>query len=89
MRLLLLSVALLTTNAFAADCLTKKFDTRLVADACADGGQKAAREAMKKFQRAARERDADLDCKSCHQSLSPHYRLKDDALERFRTLGGG
>ncbi len=43
---------------------------------------------MKKFQRAARERDADLDCKSCHQSLSPHYRLKDDALERFRTLGG-
>ena len=72
----------------AGACRRTKFDTRLVADACADGGQAAAKAAMKKWVRGAKKQEAKLECKSCHQKLAPEYPLKDDGLEHFQRLGG-
>ena len=72
----------------AAPCKRTTFDTVMVKDACAQGGQKAAKDAMKKFLREAKKKDADLDCGSCHSKLSPNYPLKPDGLKAFKDLGG-
>jgi hypothetical protein len=69
-------------------CRRKIFKTKLVGDACAEGGQAAAKAAMKKFTREAKKQESELDCKSCHEKLAPSYSLKDDALEHFERLGG-
>jgi hypothetical protein len=69
-------------------CRRTEFDTKLVADACASGGQAAAKAAMKKWVRTAKKQESKLECKSCHEKLSPDYPLKDDALEHFKRLGG-
>ena len=65
-----------------------KFDTSLVKKACAKGGQKAAKDAMKKFLKTAKTKQADITCNTCHTKLAPNYELKADGLQRFKTLGG-
>jgi len=70
------------------DCNRKEFKTELVKDACAKGGQSAAKKAMKKFVKAAKKQDSDVNCKSCHKNLTPKYETKKDALELFKKFGG-
>ena len=77
-----------TVNAEDTACVQKKFDTALAKDACAKGGQKAAKDAMKAFMKDAKKSEADITCNSCHTKLAPNYELKKDALEHFKKLGG-
>ena len=85
---LVLPALVLSFTAYAVDCRATRFETKLVREACASGGQKEAREAMKKFQRRAREIRDDLECRTCHRALAPDFPLEKDALKRFRDLGG-
>ena len=65
-------------------CVRKEFKTELVRDACKAGGQKAAKDAMKKFNK-----DNNIkSCNQCHAKLAPNYENKDDAVEQFAKLGG-
>lgn len=65
-------------------CVTKEFKTTLLKDACAKGGQPAAKEAMKKFMKEAKLKS----CNACHQKLAPKYELKKDGFDQFKKLGG-
>lgn len=69
-------------------CRRTSFDTTLVADACAAGGQAEAKKAMKAFVKNAKKQEPTLECKSCHTKLAPDYPLKDDGLESYQRLGG-
>lgn len=86
-----LSLQLQEASAWGKDCARTKFKTKMVETACKDGGQKAAKKAMKTFLKAAKKAtDPDLNCKSCHTSLSSSkgFPLKTDALKLFKKLGG-
>ena len=65
-------------------CVHTEFKTELVKQACAKGGQKEAKEVMKKFMK-----DNNIkSCNDCHTKLAPKYENKPDALEKFQKLGG-
>ena len=65
-------------------CVHTEFKTELVKQACTKGGQKEAKEAMKKFAK-----DNNIkSCNQCHAKLAPKYELKDDAFAQFQKLGG-
>src|SRR5512139_587885 len=68
----------------AAPCVRTDFKTELVKQACTKGGQKEAKEAMKKFAKDNKIKS----CNQCHVKLAPKYELKDDALTQFQKLGG-
>ena len=76
------------SSAADAPCKRTTFETKLVKDACAKGGQKAAKDAMKTFVKEGKKKKSDLECKTCHQSLGPDYKLKPDGLKEFKALGG-
>jgi cytochrome c553 len=80
-----LSIASLTASADAsAPCVRKDFKTDLVKQACTSGGQQAAKDAMKKWNK-----DHNItSCNKCHSKLAPTYELKDDGLDQFTKLGG-
>jgi hypothetical protein len=65
-------------------CVTKDFKTELAKDACAKGGQPAAKDAMKKFMKSAKIKS----CNACHTKLAPKYELKKDGFEQFQKAGG-
>lgn len=65
-------------------CVTKDFQTALVKEACMKGGQKAAKDAMKKWNKSKKIKS----CNQCHTKLAPKYPLKKDGLEQFKKLGG-
>ncbi len=70
-------------------CKRTKFDTELVKKACAEGGQPAAKAAMKAFVKKAKSApggDPDLTCDSCHDDLAPDYPLSKGALDKFKKL---
>jgi hypothetical protein len=68
-------------------CVRTEFKTDLVKKACADGGQKKAKRAMKTFTKAAKKASGEkVTCKSCHTKLGPGYPLKDDGLTRYEAL---
>lgn len=72
-------------TADAADaCQHTDFKTEMVRDACKAGGQKAAKDAMKKFNKEHNIKS----CNQCHTKLAPSYELKDDAYDQFAKLGG-
>lgn len=75
-------------TAGGAGCKHAKLETTLVKEACKTGGQKAAKDAMKKWMKTAKKQQADLDCGTCHAKLAPAYELKADGLKRFKDLGG-
>jgi hypothetical protein len=75
-------------TAAGGDCKHPKLETTLVKTACAAGGQKAAKDAMKKWMKTAKKTQADLDCGSCHAKLAPAYPLKPDGMKQFKALGG-
>jgi len=65
-------------------CVRTDYKTEMVRDACKAGGQKAAKDAMKKFNK-----DNNIkSCNQCHSKLAPSYDLKPDGLEQFTKLGG-
>ncbi len=73
------------TDALAVNpCVTKEFKTELARDACAKGGQPAAKDAMKAFMKQAKLKS----CNACHSKLAPNYDLKADGLDQFKKLGG-
>lgn len=65
-------------------CVTKDFKTQAVKDACAKGGQPAAKDMMKKFMKDAKLKS----CNACHSKLAPKYELKKDGLDQYKKLGG-
>jgi hypothetical protein len=68
----------------ASPCVRKDFKTDLVKQACSSGGQAAAKDAMKKWNK-----DHNItSCNKCHAKLAPSYELKDDGLEQYQKLGG-
>lgn len=69
-------------------CVRTEFKTELIEQACEEGGQVAAKKAMKSFLRKAKKQDSSINCQSCHTRLKPDYELAPDALERFKELGG-
>jgi hypothetical protein len=80
-----LSIASLSASADPpAPCVRKDFKTDLVKQACSTGGQPAAKDAMKKWNK-----DHNItSCNKCHSKLAPTYDLKDDGLDQFQKLGG-
>ena len=71
-------------DAAAGPCKRTDFKTELVKQACAKGGQKEAKEAMKAFAKDNKIKS----CNQCHAKLAPNSELKDDALAQFQKLGG-
>jgi hypothetical protein len=77
--------AMSSSDAVAEDaCQHKDFKTEMVKSACTNGGQKAAKDAMKKFMKDAKIKS----CNQCHSKLAPTYELKPDALDQFKKAGG-
>lgn len=74
------------SSATAADdsCKHNEFKTELVKQACTNGGQKAAKDAMKKFMKDAKIKS----CNQCHSKLAPSYDLKADGLDQYKKAGG-
>jgi hypothetical protein len=73
----------------AGECKRTTFTTKMVKDACASGGQKAAKDAMKAYLKTAKTKDKAIkDCASCHTKVGGDYPLKKDALELFVSGGG-
>ena len=69
----------------AADsCQHKELKTKMVSEACAKGGQKAAKDAMKVWMKEKKVKS----CNQCHTKLAPSYELKKDGFEQFQKLGG-
>lgn len=68
----------------APACVTKEFKTKMVKAACAKGGQKAAKEAMKAWNKEKKIKS----CNQCHSKLAPNYELKKDGVDQFAKLGG-
>jgi hypothetical protein len=81
-----LGIASLTASDAQAvtPCVTKEFKTQLAKDACAKGGQPAAKDAMKKFMKDAKIKT----CNACHSKLAPKYELKKDGVDQFKKAGG-
>jgi hypothetical protein len=80
-----ITIASFTASADApAPCVRTDFKTDLVKQACASGGQPAAKDAMKKWNK-----DHNItSCNKCHSKLAPTYELKSDGLDQFQKLGG-
>ena len=82
-----IAFAMTPTATAGKGCSRTTFETELIANACKTD-QAAAKAAMKDFLKTAKKQDKSLTCKSCHDKLAPDYVLKDDALQRFKNLGG-
>lgn len=76
-------------DAKAAPCKRTKFETVAVKDACARGGQKAAKEDMKKFLKTAKAKNpAIAGCPTCHSKVAGDYPLKANGLQLYKDAGG-
>ena len=71
-------------DAADAPCVSKELKTELVKQACAKGGQKAAKDAMKAWNKEKKIKS----CNQCHTKLAPNYERKADAHDQFKKLGG-
>jgi NAD-dependent SIR2 family protein deacetylase len=81
----LLVIGLRMPTAQGADpCHRSEFQTEMVKAACTNGGQAAAKEAMKVFNKDKKIKS----CNQCHAKLAPNYELKDDGFKQFQDLGG-
>jgi hypothetical protein len=83
-----IALAAFTASPASADdptpCTRKEFKTDMVKTACAKGGQPAAKDAMKAFNKEKKI----SSCNKCHSKLAPSYDLKADGLKQFNDLGG-
>lgn len=79
------AISFASTRADATDaCRTTEFKTELVKNACKQGGQKAAKDVMKKWNKEKKIKS----CNQCHTKLAPSYELKADGLAQYKKLGG-
>lgn len=69
-------------------CARAEFQTTFVKEACAKGGQKGAKKAMKDWVKKAKKKKAGLECATCHSDMAPDYKLKPEGLKLFQELGG-
>jgi hypothetical protein len=89
LSVLLIGGAFVHGTADSADaCKRTKFDTKLVADACTNGGVAKAKDVMKKWVKEVKSKQAGLECATCHSKMAPTYDLKPDGLATFKKLGG-
>ena len=72
------------SSALAEPCVRKDFKTEMVKTACEKGGQAAAKDAMKAFNKDKKIKS----CNQCHSKLAPNYELKADGVEQYKKLGG-
>jgi hypothetical protein len=73
----------------AAACKRTEFKTKLVKEACAKGGQKAAKDDMKAWLKATKTKNPKIEgCPTCHSKVGGDYPLKPDALKLFAENGG-
>jgi len=79
-----LGIATMSSADAADSCQHKEFKTELVKKACAKGGQAAAKDAMKAWNKEKKIKS----CNECHTKLAPSYELKPDGLKKFQDLGG-
>lgn len=79
-----LMFANMSAPAAETPCVTKDFKTEGVKAACAKGGQKAAKDMMKAWNKEKKIKS----CNQCHTKLAPKYELKADGLAQFKKLGG-
>jgi hypothetical protein len=79
-----LGFATISSAGSVTPCVTKEFKTVLAKEACAKGGQPAAKDAMKKFMKEAKIKS----CNACHSKLAPRYELKPTGLDQFTKAGG-
>jgi cytochrome c553 len=79
-----LLVAHPSTPSADTPCVTTDFKTELVKAACTKGGQKEAKDMMKKWNKEK----SIKSCNQCHEKLAPKYELKKDGLEQYKKLGG-
>jgi hypothetical protein len=68
----------------ATPCLRTDFQTELIKQACARGGEAEAKSAMKAFMEEVKIKS----CNQCHASLAPKYSLKASGLQQFQRAGG-
>lgn len=79
------------TSALAAgECKHPELKTKMVKEACAKGGQKAAKDAMKAFLKDAKAKlPAKITgCPSCHTKVGGDFPLKPNGLALFKEAGG-
>jgi hypothetical protein len=79
-----LTFAHVSSSEAADACTRTEFKTALVKQACQKGGQKAAKDAMKAFNKEHKIKS----CNQCHSKLAPGYELKPDGHAQFVKLGG-
>ena len=81
-----IGLAMFTASPAQAEepCQRKEFKTDMVKNACAKGGQTAAKDAMKAFNKEKQINS----CNKCHSKLAPNYELKTGGLDQFKKLGG-
>ncbi|MGE0867760.1 MAG: hypothetical protein AB7P03_04300 [Kofleriaceae bacterium] len=80
-----LTFVLAVPTATAGDpCKRKDFKTAMVRDACAKGGQKAAKDVMKAYMKQQKIKS----CNLCHDKLAPAYSLKPNGYDLFVKHGG-
>lgn len=86
----ILALASVPQDAQAADaCARKEFKTEMVKKACVKGGQQEAKKVMKKFLSQAKAKNPEIkNCKSCHTTLKPDYKLTPDGFDMFAKAGG-
>lgn len=85
-----LAVASMSTSDASSGkpCSRKTFDTELVKNACAKGGQDEAKAAMKAFLKDAKKKNDSLACVSFHTKVGDPFPLRQDALKTFKDSGG-
>ena len=74
-------------------CSRTEFKTKLVKDACAAGGQKAAKKAMMKWTKENKAKYKEkhgkaMNCATCHSKPGGDFPLKADGLKIFNEFGG-
>ena len=66
-------------------CTATKFETKEVQAACEQGGQKAAKDLMKKVVAHSKEAGKPVKCKGCHENMKT-YEFTAKALTEFKGL---
>lgn len=70
-------------------CARTKFESTLIKKACAEGGQSAAKKAMKDFVKKAKKADGgdpELACDSCHTKIGGDYPTNKDGAAKLKEL---
>ena len=80
-------------NAEVKPCARTEFKTKMVKDACAAGGQKAAKKVLKTWMKANKaaykeKYGKSMTCKTCHTKFGGDFPLNADGVRLFNEFGG-